>query len=164
VDSVAGMRGGSNARGGSEEYDVVALHSELSRLRAENARLQRLLGLRPGEARPPGPVQTGIFDAPPGPVDNGSSSEKVAFYRALFAARTDVYAVRWESRRTGRSGWMPALRGRWHKDAARRDYLPLTDDVVVAHLSGETEIGLYPLLAGDRRLDRTAGRFAISLR
>jgi superfamily II DNA or RNA helicase len=28
--------------------------------------------------------------------------------------------------------------------------LPLTPDVVTAHLSGETEIGLYPLLDGDR--------------
>ena len=131
--------------------DQAALGAEVGRLRAENARLQRLLELRPGEARPPGPTQTGIFDAAPGPVDNASpAGKKIAFYRALFAARADVYAVRWENRRTGKSGWMPAVRGGWRKGAARRDYLPLTDDVLVAHLSGDAEIGLYPLLDGDR--------------
>jgi superfamily II DNA or RNA helicase len=148
---VADVRGGWSARNGADGSDIAALSADLDRLRAENARLQRLLDLRPGEARPPGPEQTGIFDAPPGPVDNRSSPEKkLAFYRALFAARPDVYAVRWENRRSGKSGWMPAARGGWRKGAARRDYLPLTDDAVVAHLSGETEIGLYPLLDGDR--------------
>src|SRR5262249_38535414 len=101
-DSGAGVGGGWRPRGGPGGGDMVALSAELDRLRAENARLQRLLDLRPAEARPPGPEQTGIFDAPPGPVDNGSSSaKKLAFYRALFAARSDVYAVRWENRRSG---------------------------------------------------------------
>ena len=45
---------------------------------------------------------------------------------------------------------MPAVRGGWRKGAARGDYLPLTDEVIVAHLSGDVEIGLYPLLDGDR--------------
>ncbi|MDQ3764387.1 MAG: hypothetical protein M3460_23315 [Actinomycetota bacterium] len=31
-----------------------------------------------------------------------------------------------------------------------RQYLPLTEDVLTAHLSGESHIGLYPLLDGDR--------------
>ena len=45
---------------------------------------------------------------------------------------------------------MPAVRGRWRKRVDRGDYLPLTDDVVRRHLSGDPEIGLYPLLDGDR--------------
>jgi hypothetical protein len=85
-------------------------------LRSENARLARLLDMRPGDRVPPGPVQTGMFDARPGPVRAGSSpAAKVAFFGALFAARTDVYATRWENRRTGRSGWLPAVRGGWRK-------------------------------------------------
>ncbi len=112
MDSVVDVRGGWSARIGADGSDVVALSAELDRLRAENARLQRLLDLRPSEPLPPGPEQTGIFDAVPGPVDNRSSPEKkLAFYRALFAARPDVYAVRWENRRSGKSGWMPAARG-----------------------------------------------------
>ena len=53
---------------------------------------------------------------------------KVAFFRALFAARTDVYAQRWENIRSGKSGWMPAVRGSWRRGlpASELDYLPLT--------------------------------------
>jgi hypothetical protein len=36
--------------------------------------------------------------------------EKLALYRALFRGRDDVYALRWENARTGRSGWSPAVR------------------------------------------------------
>ena len=33
---------------------------------------------------------------------------------------------------------------------AERDYLPLTSEVLSAHLSGHMHIGLYPLVDGDR--------------
>ena len=66
----------------------------------------------PRQAHPPGPTQTAIFDAAPGAVDiDASPATKVAFYAALFGAHTDVYALRWDNARTGRSGWMPAVRG-----------------------------------------------------
>jgi hypothetical protein len=130
-----------------------ALRDEVARLRAENARLLRLLELTPREARPPGPVQTGVFDAAPGPVQADSpAAAKVAFFAALFGARRDVYALRWENAQSGRSGWTPAVRGGWRKGvpAAEREYLPLAEGVITAHLSGELELGLYPLLDGDR--------------
>jgi hypothetical protein len=97
-------------------------------------------------------VQTHFFEAPPGPVDRQSPPEaKLDFFGQLFAARTDIYAVRWENARTGKAGWLPAVRGRWRKGVRHedRDYLPLTREVLRAHLSGETHIGLYPLLDGD---------------
>ena len=77
---------------------------------------------------------------------------KVAFFGALFAARTDIYAVRYDNRRAGRAGWLPAVRGGWRKGVphAERDYLPLTAEVLAAHLSGKMHVGLYPLLDGDR--------------
>jgi hypothetical protein len=80
-----------------------ALAVELARLRAENARLLRLLNLTRQEAAPPGPWQSGLFEAPPGLVHADSPPEaKVALFGALFAARTDVYAVRWETPGRGR--------------------------------------------------------------
>jgi superfamily II DNA or RNA helicase len=133
--------------------ELSALRDEVVRLRAENARLLRLLELSPQQARPPGPVQTGVFDGGAGPVHAGSpAAGKVAFFASLFAARPDVYALRWENARTGRAGWMPAVRGGWRKGvpAADREYLPLTEEVITAHLSGDLELGLYPLLNGDR--------------
>jgi superfamily II DNA or RNA helicase len=133
--------------------ELSALHEEVSRLRAENARLLRLLELTSEQARPPGPVQTGVFDGRAGSVHAGSSAPaKVAFFATLFAARPDVYALRWENARTGRVGWVPAVRGGWRKGvpAAEREYLPLTEEVITAHLSGELDLGLYPLMDGDR--------------
>jgi hypothetical protein len=89
---------------GSDAGDPVPAEvtRELARLRAENVRLLRLLRLTSREAEPPGPVQAGFFEAPPGAVHAGSPPEvKVAFFSALFAARTDIYAVRWDNARTG---------------------------------------------------------------
>ena len=133
--------------------ELAGLRREVARLEAENSRLLRLLDLTPRQGRPPGPAQTAVFEAAPGAVDVTSSpAAKVAFYAALFGARVDVYALRWDNARTGRSGWIPAVRGGWRKGlpATDRDYLPLTSEVLTAHLSGEMEIGLYPMLDGDR--------------
>ncbi len=122
---------------------------ELAALRAEVARLRRLLDLTPEQARPPAAAQSGLFLDRPGPVSASSSNgDKVRFFRTLFAARMDVYAIRWENARTGRSGWAPAVEGGWRK-GTNRPYLRLTDQVVQAHLKGEIHLGLYPLLVGD---------------
>jgi hypothetical protein len=43
-------------------------------------------------------------------MDSGSA-DKVRFKFELFRCRTDVYALRWENRRDGRSGWMPIGKG-----------------------------------------------------
>src|SRR5215469_17495015 len=109
----------------------VPVARELAELRAQNARLRRLLKLSQAEAAPPGPAQAGFFEAPPGPVHASSPLEaKVAFFGALFAARADIYAVRWENARTGRKGWLPAVRGGWRRGVrhTERDYLPLTSE------------------------------------
>ena len=76
----------------------------------------------------------------------------MALFGALFAARTDVYAIRWENARTGKAGWLPAVRGGWRKGVphAEREYLPLTAELLASHLSGEVHAGFYPLLDGDR--------------
>ncbi|HEX6359592.1 hypothetical protein [Actinophytocola sp.] len=78
--------------------ELASLRALTAQLRAENARLLRLLELTPKQAAPPGPAQTGFFEGRPGPVDRLSAPEKkVGFFAALFAARTDVYATRWEN-------------------------------------------------------------------
>jgi superfamily II DNA or RNA helicase len=97
-------------------------------------------------------VQTGFFEAHPGPIDRRSEPEvKVDFFADLFAARTDIYATRWENVRAGKAGWLPAVRGGWRKGIRHedRDYLPLSKNVLRAHLTGEVHVALYPLLDGD---------------
>ena len=151
TDAEGGLDGSRGAV--SLDQELAALRSEVARLRVERDRLQRLLDLTPEQAKAPGPAQTAMFDAAPGTVDVRSPAEvKVAFYAALFAARTDAYAVRWENARSGKSGWMPAVRGGWRRGvhASQREYLPLTGEVLTGHLSGELEVGLYPLMEDDR--------------
>jgi hypothetical protein len=50
----------------------AAVEAELARLRAENARLLRLLKLTPQQAAPPGPAQAAYFEAPSGLVHDRS--------------------------------------------------------------------------------------------
>ena len=127
------------------------LQAELESLRTENARLRKLLKLTDAEAAPARGTQTAWFEQAPGPVSIESSPDaKVAFYTALFRARRDVYAVRWENQRRGTSGWVPAVEGGWRRPSHERcGYLPLTSDVLAAHLTGNHHIGLYPMLPGD---------------
>ncbi len=97
-------------------------------------------------------------------VNQTSSSEaKIALFRSLFRGRVDVYPRRFESRKTGRSGYAPACANEWVRgicekprikcaDCPNRRFLPVTDDVIRWHLSGSDPdgqpfvAGVYPLL------------------
>ena len=122
-------------------------------LRAENARLRGLLGLddRTGDGHVQAWAPTLLTEQAVQPsVDAASTAAgKLALLWSLFGARADVYAQRWESASSGKSGWSPATKVRWTKGRAPRSYLPLTDDVFISHLRGEATIGIYPLLRGD---------------
>ncbi len=83
---------------------------------------------------------------------------KIALFRSLFRGREDVYPRRFESRRTGKSGYAPACANEWVcgicekprikcADCPHRRFLPVTDDVIRCHLSGRNESG-QPFVAG----------------
>jgi superfamily II DNA or RNA helicase/very-short-patch-repair endonuclease len=100
-------------------------------------------------------------------VDQHSSSVvKIALFRSLFRGREDVYPRRFESRKTGKSGYAPACANEWVRgicekprikcaECSQRRFLPVTDDVVRWHLSGYDAdghpfvAGVYPLLRDD---------------
>jgi len=44
-----------------------------------------------------------------------STAEKIALFRRLFAGRADVFPVRWENRKTAKSGYAPACVNEWVK-------------------------------------------------
>jgi hypothetical protein len=82
--------------------------------------------------------------------------QRIKIFKGLFKGRTDVFAVRWESK-SGKSGYSPACENEWHPtlcqkpaikcvNCQHRKLLPLTDRVIYDHLSGKRTIGLYPLL------------------
>lgn len=58
-----------------------------------------------------------------------------------------------ENARTGRARWLRAVRGGWRKEVphAEREHLPLTSEVLAAHLSRQAHIGPYPLLDASGR-------------
>jgi superfamily II DNA or RNA helicase/very-short-patch-repair endonuclease len=92
-------------------------------------------------------------------VDCRSSPDaKIALFRSLFRGRDDVYPRRFESRRTGKSGYAPACGNEWVPgvcekprikcaDCPNRRFLAVTDDVIRWHLSGRDDAG-QPFVAG----------------
>ena len=104
------------------------------------------------------------MDAALAPVSQQSPAElKVRLFRSLFRGRDDVYPRRFESRKTGKSGYAPACLNEWVRgicekprvkcaECQHRRFLPVTNDVIRWHLSGEDEhrepfvAGVYPLL------------------
>ncbi len=96
-------------------------------------------------------------------------SDKITLFRSLFKGREDVYPKRFESLKTGRSGYQPACGNEWIPgicekpkikcaDCENRDFLPITDDVIRNHLLGydpdaaaqrDFTIGVYPLLPNE---------------
>ena len=118
----------------------------LNALQAENRRLRELL------------IRHGIsLESVATPARLFTEEEKIGIFRSLFLGREDVYPIRWE-RADGRKGYSPRGERDWlaynaarpedreRIDRETKTYLPLTDQVVRAHLKGEITIGVYPLL------------------
>lgn len=98
------------------------------------------------------------------PVTNNSpSAEKIELFRRLFAGRPDVFPVRWDNRKTGRSGYSPACSNEWARgicgkpkikcgECPHQAFIPPSDDIIEKHLrggdarSGDFVAGVYPLL------------------
>jgi superfamily II DNA or RNA helicase len=138
------------------------LQRELEKLRKENAELKAKLGKTEPTQKPFQPFlippieAEAVQDGKPSAqsITSGSTiEEKIARFRSLFRGREDVYAERWESAYSGKKGYSPACENKWDtlKDKKTpRKYIPLTDQVIHAHLSGEKTIGVYSLLGNSR--------------
>lgn len=84
------------------------MSDELSQLRAENARLRALLARHGIAADEPEPATLRK------PVL--SLEKKVALFRSLFQGREDVFARRWFSGTTGKSGYQPVCSREWNRE------------------------------------------------
>ncbi|MBR5394322.1 MAG: DEAD/DEAH box helicase family protein [Bacteroidaceae bacterium] len=90
-----------------------------------------------------------------------SVEERVELFRSLFKGREDVFARRWFSKATGKSGYQPVCINEWNRqlcdkkkykcaECPHRQFSPLTYDDIYKHLegkntNGEDVIGLYVL-------------------
>src|SRR5258707_163172 len=115
-------------------------------------------------------------------VHQTSSSEaKIALFRSLFRGREDVYPRRFESRKTGKSGYAPACANEWLRgicekprikcaECPNRRFLPVTDEVIRYHLSGQDgngwdfTIGGYPNVVAENSLFFVGGFGQYTLR
>ena len=135
----------------------IALQT-IDSLRAENKHLKSKLGI--------------VEDAASATTNNRSAINKyssvdikIRLFRKLFSGRDDVFARRWYSKTTGKSGYQPVCENEWAEGICdkkaykcsvcpNRKLLPLSDRAVYNHLAGKDEysrdvIGIYPMLPDD---------------
>ncbi|MDR0795484.1 MAG: DEAD/DEAH box helicase [Tannerella sp.] len=102
-----------------------------------------------------------INQLPAGYINNNSlPEEKIVLFRSLFRGREDVYAKRFESKKTGKSGYQPVCKNEWVKgicekpkikcsNCQQRSFFQLTEEAIKNHLKGVYVIGVYPLLQNE---------------
>src|ERR1700682_4803647 len=88
-----------------------------------------------------------------GTVDHRSPpGAKIALFRSLFRGREDVYPRRFESRKTGKTGYQPDCTNEWVQgvcekprvkcsDCPHQRFLSVADEVIRWHLSGRDNEG-----------------------
>src|SRR3989442_14929304 len=103
--------------------------------------------------------ESDVSDRPSAMVTNHSPpGAKIELFRSLFRGREDVYPRRFESRKTGKSGYAPACANEWVRricenprvkcaECPNRRFLPVTDEVIRWHLTGRDGAG-QPFVAG----------------
>ncbi|MDR1931500.1 MAG: restriction endonuclease subunit R, partial [Spirochaetales bacterium] len=160
--------------------------SRVKGLQAEIADLEQVLADKKRQLQEiqaaPGPTalstyglplrQGSMFSETQGVNNRASPEEKIALFRSLFRGREDVYAKRFESKKSGKSGYQPVCRNEWVRgicgkpkascgSCANRAFEPITDAVIRNHLAGFIPafyeggspapfvMGVYPLLSDE---------------
>ena len=97
---------------------------------------------------------------------HSSSQEKIEYFLSVFKGREDVYARRYHSTTTGKTGYTPVCKNEWVHglcdkkkyrcaECPNREFRPLTANVVKAHLIGRDSLcrdvaAIYPMLKDDK--------------
>lgn len=145
------------------------LQEENQRLRAENAQLRLLLEQHsialPEAARHASVRADAVSEENASVTMRSSAKEKIALFRSFFRGREDVFARRWYSKTTEKSGYQPVCGNEWEPSLCdkrkfkcgacpNRKLLPLTDGDIYDHLAGKDPygrdvVGVYPLSQDD---------------
>jgi len=155
-----------------EQYDILSERCRI--LEEENRRLQKLLITNQIsfqiideiiEPKNPEslPDRLSVISESPKSISKSSPlSDRVQLFMSLFHGRDDVYALRWENKRSGKKGYSPACKNSWipgvcplpqkkcHQ-CSNPDYLPYTSESVERHLSKQCKdvMGIYALQPDD---------------
>ena len=92
---------------------------------------------------------------------HSSTQEKLSFFLSLFQGREGIYARRFYSTKTGKSGYSPVCKNEWTPEVCNkkkyrcaycpnREFMPLTAEIVKAHLMGRDPacrdvVAIYPI-------------------
>jgi hypothetical protein len=152
----------------AEKSEIARIRARLSSLNAERAALEERLAAFQHQHEMP--LDSRDLRArsgdPPVVTSSSTTAEKIALFRRLFAGRSDVFPVRWENKRAGKSGYAPACANEWVKgicdkprvkcgECPHQSFTPVSDDVIEKHLRGGDRVrhadsdfvaGVYPLL------------------
>ena len=137
-----------------QKYNQILEENES--LKRENAKLRNLLSLKEENE------YSDEFFSNATVTQHSSSADKIVLFRSLFCGREDVYARRWYSKTTGKSGYQPVCQNEWADGLCdkrkykcsvcpNRKLMQLTDVDMFKHLAGKDEygrdvIGIYPML------------------
>jgi hypothetical protein len=98
-------------------------------------------------------------------VDRHSETDrKISLFREMFRGRTDVFPIRWNNAKTGKSGYAPACHNEWQRGVCEKPrvkcsacpnqaFIEVSDNLIERHLRGTTStgapfvMGLYPMLS-----------------
>jgi hypothetical protein len=150
--------------------------TQIQQLQAEIARLEVLLNEKKHDLtrlqEESKAAQTVPVVKPATSTYTMSVKDKITLFHCLFRGREDVYAKRYESKKSGQSGYLPACQNEWVQVVCEkaktntkkknvcatcpgRIFIPVSDDVIQYHLSGcrpkynytiPFVMGVYPLL------------------
>jgi len=151
------------------EEEIEAAQKEMTALELKRIELQ-------GKIRQLKILSQSIQHLPLTPTKDAPQKEKIALFRSLFRGREDVFPKRFESKKTGKSGYQPVCRNEWIRpvcqkpkikcgECENRNFVSLSAEVIRNHLTGfdtidkyarEYLIGVYPML-----LDETCWFLAV---
>lgn len=137
-----------------QKYNQILEENES--LRRENEKLRNLLSLKEENEYSDECFSNATV------TQHSSSADKIVLFRSLFCGREDVFARRWYSKTTDKSGYQPVCGNEWADGLCdkrkykcsvcpNRKLLPLTGEDIFKHLAGKDEygrdvVGIYPML------------------
>lgn len=140
-----------------EKYNLLL--EENKKLKAELALLKGKTGLVMPEAEATPQISISSINK------HSSPEEKINLFRSLFKGREDVFARRWYSKTTDKSGYRPVCENEWNDEfcdkkkfkcsaCPNRKLMTLTDKDIYRHLSGKDSygrdvVGIYPMLTDE---------------
>ena len=148
--------------------DLLTRYNKLLRqyevLHKENEVLRSLLKIHgvEYETRMKEDMNKPIYSLVSVPTITLSIDERIRLFQSLFKGREDVFARRWFSKTTGKSGYQPVCINEWKQGicdkkkyrcaiCSNRNFAPLTTQDMYRHLEGKDEyccdvVGLYAIM------------------